>query len=424
MVRTRLLITALALAMALLACALPGAPTPVNNAATAVVQTMQALVASTQTASPLPSTVPASATTNTPPATATASASATPPSPASPLPYSLYFLNNDSGGLLQVFRIERDAHTVRQITFEPANVDSYDVSPTDGSVVYASNNQILLVDANGAGRRLLLDGGPVDDNNRFTNSVGMPVWSPDGQTIAFSHGGLNFYSVGSGAVNQVLQNQIDTSSGLPVVRELYSPVKYAPDGGKLLISIGFYEGGTYGIYFPSNNTLIRFTRPDGANVCCQLDWVPDGSGLYASNSTIGMFDSGLWYVNAADGSVSTLIVGSAPDGTYNFAAAPQVGPDGKLYFFFNNLPAIPASGHTPMVMVRSGSDGVTGREQLKPDVFDNTNEILWAPDASFAVVTFAPVPDVYQGGRAEIVYPDSKPSILLAMFAEQLRWGP
>ncbi len=155
----------------------------------------------------------------------------------------MYFLNNDSAGLLQVYRLERDGHAVHQITFEPASVDSYDISPKDGSLVYASNNQLLLVDVNGAGRRLLLDGGPLDDNNRFTNGVGMPVWSPDGQTIAFNHGGLNFYSVSTGAVTQVLQNQIDTSSGFPVVHELYAPLKYAPDGSKLLISIGFYESG-------------------------------------------------------------------------------------------------------------------------------------------------------------------------------------
>jgi hypothetical protein len=336
----------------------------------------------------------------------------------------LYFLNNDSGGLLQIFRIERDGHTVHQITFEPAAVDDYDISPVDGSVAYASNNQMFLVDANGAGRRLLLDGGPLDDNNRFTNGVGMPVWSPDGKTIAFNYGGLNFYSLSTGAVNKVLVNQIDTSAGFSAVRELYAPVKYAPDGSKLLISIGFYEGGTYGIYFPSNNTLVKLTRPDGATVCCQVDWVPDGSGLYASNPIIGRFDSGLWYVNPSDGSVATLLVGSAPDGTYNVAAAPQIGLDGKLYFFFNNLTAIPTSGHTPLVLVRSGTDGVTGRVQLKPDIFDNTNQILWAPDASLVVVIFAPTPDEFQGGRAEIVFPDARPNILLAPFAEELHWGP
>jgi Tol biopolymer transport system component len=211
--RTRLLITALLLAAAVLACALPAAPSQINDAATAVVQTMQALAASTQAVSPLPSSTPASVPTNSPAAEATASPSATVPSTTDPLPHSLYFLNNDSGGSLQVFRIERDGHTVHQITFEPAAVDSYDISPVDGSVIYASNNQLLLVDANGAGRRLLLDGGPVDDNNRFTNGIGMPVWSPDGQTIAFNHGGLNFYSVGTGAVSKVRENQIDTSSG-------------------------------------------------------------------------------------------------------------------------------------------------------------------------------------------------------------------
>jgi hypothetical protein len=146
--------------------------------------------------------------------------------------------------------------------------------------------------------------------------------------------------------------------------------------------------------------------------------------LYASSPTIGMIDSGLWYINPVDGNVSTLLPGSAPDGTYNFADAAQVGQDGKLYFFFNNLPAIPTSAHTPLVLVRSGSDGVTGRTQLKPETFDNINEVLWAPDASLAVVAFASAPDVFQGGQAEIVYPDARPNVLLASFAQELHWGP
>jgi hypothetical protein len=325
---------------------------------------------------------------------------------------------------VQIFRIERDGHTVHQITFEPASVDTFDISPLDGSVAYVSNNQMFWVDANGAGRRLLVDGGPLNDTNRFTNSVGAPVWSPAGQSIAFAYGGLNFYTLSTGAVNKVLVNQVDNSAGFAVVGELYSPVRYAFDGDKLLVNISFNEGGTFGIYYSSNNTLLRLKRADGGIVCCSPLWTPDGSGLYASSETIGMIDSGLWYINPADGSVATLVVGSAPDGTYNFAAAPQVGPDGKLYYFFNNLTAIPATSHTPLVLVRSETDGVTGRTQLKPDVFENTNEILWAPDASLAVVTFAPVQDVTVGGQAEIVYPDTRPNVLLVPFAEQLHWGP
>jgi len=414
-------LTALVLLTAvMLACALPVAPSQANTAATVVAQTMQALSLATSQASPLPS--PASTATGTP---ASASTTSTVPGTGSnPLPHSLYFLNNDKSGLVQIFRLERDGQTLHQVTFEPASVDNYDVSPKDGSVAYVSNNQLLWADANGAGRRLLVDGGPVDDNHRFTNSVGTPVWSPDGATVAFGYDGLNLYAMSTGVVNKVLENKIDTSAGFPVVRDLYSPFRYSPDGSKLLINIGFYEGGTFGIYHPSDNTLLNFTRADGGTVCCDVEWVSDGSGLYAANPTLGIVESGLWYINPVDGKVSTLLPGAAPDGSYNFADAPQVGSDGKLYFFFNNLPAIPAGGHTPLALVRSGSDGVTGRTQLKPDTFENVNEVLWAPDASLAVVAFAPAQDVVQGGQAEIVYPDARPNVLLSSFAEELRWGP
>ncbi len=402
----KILALPLILAAAMLACASPIATPQVDQAASAVAQTLEALASS----APVPS----------PPATKTPAPTAV----TDLLPHSLYFLNNDSGGHVQIFRIERDGKTLNQITFEPANVDTYDVSPKDGSIAYSTNNQLFLADAGGAGRRLLVDGGPVDDNSRFTNSAGVPVWSPDGQTIAFSHGGLNFYTLSTGAINKVLENQIDNSAGFPIVHELYAPNRYSPDGSRLLINIGFYESGTFGIYRPSDNTLVRFTRPDGGNVCCHVYWVPDGTGLYVTSPTLGMFDSGLFYVDASSGAVTTLLPGGAPDGTYNFADAAQVGPDGQLYFFFNNLPVIPDSGHTPLYLVRSGSNGVTGRTQLKPDVFQNMNEVLWAPDASLAIVAFAPIQDVYAGGQAEIVYPDARPNVVLVPFAQEMHWGP
>ena len=61
-----------------------------------------------------------------------------------------------------------------------------------------------------------------------------------------------------------------------------------------------------------------------------------------------MVESGLYHADAATGDVTTLLPGSLPDGSYNFADAAQVGPDNKLYFFFNNLPQIPVEGHTPL----------------------------------------------------------------------------
>jgi hypothetical protein len=77
-----------------------------------------------------------------------------------------------------------------------------------------------------------------------------------------------------------------------------------------------------------------------------------------------------------------------------------------------------------MQLVRSAPDGVTGRTVLRPDTFETMNEALWAPDASFVLVAFAPISDVYVGGQVEMVYTDSRPNVVLIPYAQRLKWGP
>ncbi len=407
MARFKIVTAVLLVAAAIAACASPFGAQPLDQAATAVVQTLSAVSPAAPQPSPLPTQQPTSS-----------------PVPEV-LPRSLYYLNHVEAGLTQVYRLAKDGKTVQQITFEPADVGDFDVSPVDGSVAYISNNQLILVDQNGAGRRILVDGGAVDPNVRFLNNVSSPVWSLDGKTIAFGYGGLDFYSLANGSYDKVIENKIDNlSSAFPMPLELYAPARYSPDGTKLLVSIGFYEGGAFAVYRAEDSSLTRFSRSDGSMVCCELRWVPDGSGLYAASAAIGMVDSGLSYLDASTGKVTILLPGSAPDGTYNFAAGPQVGRDGKLYFFFNNLPQIPTTSHTPLFLVRSDTDGVTGRTQLKKDAFNYINEVLWAPDASLAIVAGGPTDDVAAGGPTEIVYPDDRPDIKLIDFAQGLHWGP
>ena len=347
------------------------------------------------------------------------------PAPAGILPHSFYYLGNDNAGLKQVFRKERDGSTTRQVTYEPTNVESYDVSLADGSVAYVSNNQLLWVDINGSGRRLLVDGGGLDVNNPFLNNITHPVFSPNGETIAYGYQGLNFYAIATGVSNRVLENDIDDlGNNLLVPRELYWPEKYSPDGTKLLITLGYYEGASAAIYYPNGSALVRLKDDEGALICCdRTRWSADGSSFYSASPATGMFNAGLWRVDAADGQVTTLFTSNFETNMFNYADEPYLAADGQLYYFFLNTNS-ELNTRTPLQLVRSESDGVTGRTVLRSDTFELMNEALWAPDASFVIVAFAPTQDVYFGGQAEVTYLDGSPSVILTTFAQNIKWGP
>jgi len=403
--KKRFLFAFTALLAVMLACANPVSGTTPANVETIVAATFAALTA------PVPEI------------------SATPqPLTVDLLPHSMYFLNNDGAGLAQVYRLEKDGKTITQLTFEPAKVEGYDVSPVDGSVVYVSNNQLLTVNADGSNRSMIVEGGPRDENNPFLTNISNPVWSPNGQTIAFGYKGLNFYSIVSGQSNRVLDNNIDDlGSGLLVPREMYWPEEYTADGSKLIITLGYYEGASAAIYYPNGNALVRLSGDEGAFICCgKTNWTADGSAFFAGYASIGMFGPGLWRVDSATGNVTTLINGDPGNGTFNFADAPYLAPDGQLYFFYASLPNNNEFiNRSPLQLVRSAADGVTNRTVLRPETFENMNEALWAPDASFVIVADAPIQEVYQGGAAELVYTDGQKGVIsLIPFAMEMKWGP
>ncbi|HJR79687.1 MAG TPA: hypothetical protein VJ821_06415 [Anaerolineales bacterium] len=349
----------------------------------------------------------------------------TPEAPPSLLPHTFYYRGTDSAGLAQVFRLERDGTTRQQLTSESADVNDYGVSPVDGSVAYVTNNQLLLVNADGSGRRVLVDGGPVDENNPFLAMINSPVFSNDGQTLAFGYKGLNLYNLATGASSLVIENQIeDPGSGFLFPKELYWPERYSPDGSKLLLTLGYYEGASAAIYDPVTNSMVRLTGAEGALICCDdMEWSADGSSFYSASSAMGMFSAGLWRVDASSGAVTTLFSSDFDSGSFLYADEPYLAPDGQLYFFFLDATS-EFNTRTPLQLVRSAPDGVTGRAPLLATTFEMMNEALWAPDASFVVVAFAPNQETFQGGRAEIVYLDGRPNAVLAEFAQQMKWGP
>lgn len=394
----------------------PASPDP-NDLGTAVAATLTALV---------PGPVDGSPT-----AAAPTDLTASPPTPdggsTTTLPRTFYYLAPDSAGVLQVFRIEEDGTTQRPITSESGGVTDYDVSLVDGSVAFVANNQLLYINADGSERRVLVDGGTVDPNNPFISTISSPAFALDGLTLAYGYKGLQIYSFSVDESELVIENQIDdVGGGLFVPRELYEPERYSPDGGKLLINLGYYEGGSSAIYYPATNALVRLSGGEGAFIWGDAnEWSADSASFYSASSVAGLFSPGLWKVDAATGEVTTLIPGTTGDGNYNAAKDAYLAPDGQLYFFFATV-ASPEGvfNRAPLKLVRSEPDGVTGRTNLNEEDFQLLNEALWAPDASLVVVAMASAPEIAQGGPAKILYLDGRPGVELTPFAQQMKWGP
>src|SRR5215510_2483035 len=239
------------------------------------------------------------------------------------LPHSLYFLGIDSEGISQVYRIERDGKTQTQLTFEPVNVTAYDVALVDGNIAYGAGNRLFLAEANGSNRRLLVDNSSSPGFQGFYSLV----FSPNGQTLAYAHEGLNLYYVSTGVSEPVPQNAFSR------------PVKFSPDGTKLLITVSVpnTDGAHDEIYYPPTNSIVRFKNADGSGTffCCGNErWTQDSLSFYVANPTVGMLSPGLWKVDAASGTVTTLLPMESSGGNFNRADEPYLAPDGQLYYFF------------------------------------------------------------------------------------------
>jgi WD40 repeat protein len=338
------------------------------------------------------------------------------------LPHTLYFLS-DMEGTSQVWRLEKDSITQVRLTSEIDEVVVFDVSPMDGSVAYVVGNRLYLVDSNGENKRLLVDGGPVSQEMDFIyfQRVGTLRWSPDGQWLAFSQGGVKLYDLKTGTIISVIENEVEMQENeLLFPRALYAPEQWAQDGKRLMVSIGWHEGGTLGVLDITTGSVVQLGQ---GIVCCDATWTNDESSILVASPVLGMISSGLWRYDAVSGEQATLIPSSADDGTLNFAGWPLQLASGELLYFYNNMPNFQET--VPLVLVRSGPDGVTDRVQLRSDVFE-IHEALWAPDGSMVVIVQPNLGEQTwpRFGPLVLVNLDGSPVRPLVVRTRGLRWGP
>jgi hypothetical protein len=108
---------------------------------------------------------------------------------------------------------------------------------------------------------------------------------------------------------------------------------------------------------------------------------------------------------------------------------PALAPDGRLQYFLGqaaNQGDNQDIWNAPMRMVSTRSDGVSDRQGLRQDeyiFYDDYGfgEVLWAPDASFAIVTT--ITDQPPRKDAWLLKADGSPAIFLGYLGYNLRWG-
>ena len=264
-----------------------------------------------------------------------------------------------------------------------------------------------------------------DSEGLVNGSLYYPVWSPDGQTLAYGLGGVNLYDVATATSTLVLPSDPypDPSSLPPGPIQFFYPGAWSPDGTQMVVEFSYYpEAGGLAVLTLGDGSLVQISSPDGI-ACCDPSWSTDGANVYWASPVAGLIPPGMWRAPAASGAGVTLIPGY--DGTnYALAYLPQQLADGLLYYFYASVPGSgDLTGGAPMEMVRSDPDGVTGRVTLNGGPFTPVG-VAWAPDGSGAAIHQGTASPPAASGPLLWVPADGGPAVSLgANVIREMHWG-
>jgi hypothetical protein len=356
------------------------------------------------------------------------------------LPHGLYFLSDNQAGTTQVWRLAPDGKNLIQVTQEEAPIRSYDVSSENPGLAYLADNRLYIAGIDGKNSKLLLDGGQESNPGPaflFQKRINAPLWSPNGQKLAFGHGGINIAQVSTGFSVNLLPNDADFStrdSRSPHAQAIFIPYAWSPDESRLLFEISLSElGSTLGVLNLEDGSWIRLNGPDSlfqpGLVCCQAAWSPDSHSLWVSNPyALPGHEGGLWQYLVGSASGTALMPPTAADGTFNFAGWPTSDNSDGLMFFYANSPTLPQTSF-PYHVINAKFSDFNQQNLLRTESFF-PQEVLWDTKGQLAVIIQAApgAAEIKEGGPVLLIRLDpagiNLPAHPLATDGFQLKWGP
>ena len=276
--------------------------------------------------------------------------------------------------------------------------------------MYVSGNQLILVNKVGDNRRVLVSGEAYSADSPqdvMLKAIPAPVFSPDGYRVAYAMNGLHTYFLLNNENTQYRTNVVSESNNV-----LYRPIFYSPGGNNLYVQVEVDQKKSLLVLNAWNGELYAEFK-DGP--CCQPQLNAEQDGVYFTGEDDYGNAVGLWLVDIWEETLETILPGAdSANADYINAFPIQEAVNGDLLFFYAPREN---SRDVPLMMARAADDGVSLLQVIRPDSYTALTEVLWAADASLALISDP------ASGDIKLLRSGDRAAITLPAKGTMLRWG-
>ncbi|HEX3052868.1 MAG TPA: hypothetical protein VHP83_19575, partial [Aggregatilineaceae bacterium] len=219
-----------------------------------------------------------------------------------PKSYALYFLMDDASGTAQIWQLPAQGDSAVgavALTTETTSITRYALAPGDTQIAFVAGNLLIAANLDGSNRRELAT--LIGDNGM----TGLD-WSPDSSQIAYNdqRGLWTVTADASQPSRLILQNTASMAEGQDIGGlRFYSDPRWSPDGTRLLVTVGYYEGAAPGIVDVTSGSITEFPYASGA----QGMWTADGRVITWA-SGFGYQTPGLYLLDPAQPDSPTTLL--------------------------------------------------------------------------------------------------------------------